>query len=76
MDYKNADAKVLRENLKNKVQGLLREGIYDEVAPVQGQQVQPAKQEVDKLAATYDYTQYIGLLNQMIQQADGTDYKQ
>lgn len=31
MDYKNADKKVLKENLKNKIHGLLTEGYYDEV---------------------------------------------
>ena len=30
LDYKNADKKMLKENLKNTIQGLLREGTYDE----------------------------------------------
>ena len=33
MDYKNADKKALKENLKNKIHGLLTEGVFDEMLP-------------------------------------------
>lgn len=69
VDYKNSTGKELKENLKNNIHSLLTEA---NVAPVQPENagLQPATQEVDKLASANDYSQYIALLNQMIQQAD------
>ena len=66
MDYKNADKKVLKENLKNKIHGLLTEGVYDEDMAAQQEVVAPSDSQTPQQQPSVDPVQKAGSLSQIV----------
>lgn len=75
LDYKNADKKMLKENLKNTIQGLLREGTNAYVAPQAGvseltPQDSQTIQNIDTIN-TANYPDAITILKKVIAESNG-----